>query len=132
MKYAADFRSIARNALKGKWGIAVVAGLIASLLGAVGSSGPELNVDSWVGFVLFSNFQTWELNKLPYAWNTEQGVIKNAEGDWKVGLGSYTASTWRGLCVCLILVAPCSLQDIGFLTRCRTWATAVKALNPDP
>ena len=29
MKYAADFRSIARNALKGKWGIAVVAGLIA-------------------------------------------------------------------------------------------------------
>ena len=45
MKYAADFRSIARNVLKGKWGIAVVAGLIASLLGAIGSSGPELNVE---------------------------------------------------------------------------------------
>ena len=45
MKYAADFRSIARNALKGKWGIAVVAGLIASLLGAIGSSGPEINVE---------------------------------------------------------------------------------------
>ena len=45
MKYAADFRSIARNALKGKWGIAVVAGLIASLLGAIGSSGPKLNVE---------------------------------------------------------------------------------------
>ena len=45
MKYAADFRSLARNALKGKWGIAVVAGLIASLLGAIGSSGPELNVE---------------------------------------------------------------------------------------
>ena len=45
MKYASDFRSIARNALKGKWGIAVVAGLIASLLGAIGSSGPELNVE---------------------------------------------------------------------------------------
>ena len=29
MKYTADFRSIARNTLKGKWGIAVVAGLIA-------------------------------------------------------------------------------------------------------
>ena len=42
MKYAADFRSIARNALKGKWGIAVVAGLIASLLGAVASNGPEI------------------------------------------------------------------------------------------
>ena len=45
MKYAADFRSIARNVLKGKWGIAVVAGLIASVLGAIGSSGPELNVE---------------------------------------------------------------------------------------
>ena len=45
MKYAADFRSIARNALKGKWGIAVVAGLIASLLSAIGSSGPEINVE---------------------------------------------------------------------------------------
>ena len=45
MKYASDFRSIARNALKGKWGIAVVAGLIASLLGAIGSSGPELNLE---------------------------------------------------------------------------------------
>ena len=44
MKYASDFRSIARNALKGKWGIAVIAGLIASLLGAIGSSGPELNL----------------------------------------------------------------------------------------
>ena len=45
MKYASDFRAIARNALKGKWGIAVVAGLIASLLGAIGSSGPELNIE---------------------------------------------------------------------------------------
>lgn len=45
MKFAADFRQIARDALKGKWGIAVVAGLIASLLGAIGSSGPELNVE---------------------------------------------------------------------------------------
>ena len=31
MKYASDFRSIARDALKGRWGIAVLAGLIAGL-----------------------------------------------------------------------------------------------------
>ena len=43
MKYAADFRSIARNALSGRWTIAVIAGLIASLLGAVASNGPEVN-----------------------------------------------------------------------------------------
>ena len=41
MKYAADFRSIARDALKGKWGMAVVAGVIATLLGAVATGGPE-------------------------------------------------------------------------------------------
>lgn len=42
MKYASDFRSIARDALRGRWGIAVIAGLIASLLGAIASSGPEV------------------------------------------------------------------------------------------
>lgn len=47
MKYAADFRYIAREALRGKWGIAVIAGLIASLLGGLGSYGPDvkLNID---------------------------------------------------------------------------------------
>lgn len=45
MKYAADFRELARNALRGKWGIAVIAGLIAGLLGAVGSEGPKLNIN---------------------------------------------------------------------------------------
>ena len=47
MKYAVDFRYIAREALRGKWGIAMIAGLIASLLGGLGSDGPEvkLNID---------------------------------------------------------------------------------------
>jgi len=44
MKYASDFRRIARGALKGKWGIAVIVGLIASLLGAA-SGGFEVNLD---------------------------------------------------------------------------------------
>ena len=45
MKYAADFRSIARNALSGRWTVAVIAGLIASLLGAVASNGPEIKLN---------------------------------------------------------------------------------------
>ena len=45
MKYASDFRSIARNALSGRWTMAVIAGLIASILGAVSSNGPELKLD---------------------------------------------------------------------------------------
>lgn len=48
MKYAADFRYIAREALRGKWLIAVVVGLVASLLGGAGADGPELklNIDA--------------------------------------------------------------------------------------
>lgn len=34
MKYAADFRAIARDALRGKWSIAILAGFIAYFLGA--------------------------------------------------------------------------------------------------
>lgn len=48
MKLAADFRSIAREVLNGKWKIAVLAGLVAALLGAVEGMGPEvkLNIDA--------------------------------------------------------------------------------------
>lgn len=45
MKLAADFRSIARDALNGKWKIAVIVGLIATLLGAVEDVGPEVKVN---------------------------------------------------------------------------------------
>ena len=39
MRSASDFRLLARNALKNKWGIAILAGLIASILGGASSSG---------------------------------------------------------------------------------------------
>ena len=47
MKYAADFRFAAREALRGKWLLAVAAGLIAYVLGGLGSEGPEVkfNID---------------------------------------------------------------------------------------
>ncbi len=41
--FAADFRKVARDVLRGKWGVAVLAGFLASLLGALQDSGPELN-----------------------------------------------------------------------------------------
>lgn len=34
MLLARDFREIARDALRGRWGLAVITGLVASLLGA--------------------------------------------------------------------------------------------------
>jgi uncharacterized membrane protein len=46
MKRASDFRYTARKALSGKWGIAILAGLIASLLGGVGINTGSLNLNS--------------------------------------------------------------------------------------
>lgn len=43
IKTASDFRKIARDALSGKWGIAVLAGFLASLLGALSSNLPSFN-----------------------------------------------------------------------------------------
>ena len=42
---ARDFRARAREALRGKWGIAIIACLIASIFGAAGSSGFSINFD---------------------------------------------------------------------------------------
>lgn len=50
MKYAADFRAIARNALRGVWAMAVIVGMLASLMGGTvgGTPSIEINVDSGV------------------------------------------------------------------------------------
>ena len=44
MKYAADFRQIARNALRSKWLLAVLVGFVAMLLGGTGADGPEIKL----------------------------------------------------------------------------------------
>lgn len=60
MKYAADFRKLARNALKGKWAMAVIVCLLASLLGGTGG-GPELEFEREAGMTQL---------QLTYAGNT--------------------------------------------------------------
>ena len=45
MNSSSNIRLLARNALAGKWGIAVLAGFIAALLGAVSSGGPDVKFD---------------------------------------------------------------------------------------
>ena len=42
MKCASDFRQAAREALRGKWGIAILVGLLAVILGGISSDGPEI------------------------------------------------------------------------------------------
>ena len=56
MKYAADFRASAREALRGKWGIAILTGLLATILGGVVSQGPELSF-SYDDYGLHANLQ---------------------------------------------------------------------------
>ncbi len=45
MKLAFDFRKAAREALAGKWWLALVAGLIASILGGIAKSGPQIKLE---------------------------------------------------------------------------------------
>ena len=52
MKFASDFRAIARDALRGVWTIAVIVGILASMMGG-STSAPsvEFNLDNGVGSV---------------------------------------------------------------------------------
>ncbi|MBE6995651.1 MAG: DUF975 family protein [Ruminococcaceae bacterium] len=67
MKYAADFRAIARAALRGKWIIAVLTGFVASLIGAgiaVTGSSSGGNSDSFETVIQdFQGTQFWLHNR---------------------------------------------------------------------
>ena len=45
MKFASDYRRIAREALKGKWFLAVLVGLVAVILGGASNSTPSLRIN---------------------------------------------------------------------------------------
>ena len=56
MKYAADFRQEARAALQWKWLLAILVGLVAALLGGLGSDGLEFKIN-FTGGELSANLQ---------------------------------------------------------------------------
>ena len=45
MKNSSDFKRLARERLSGRWVIALLAGVVASILGGIGSSGPEITFE---------------------------------------------------------------------------------------
>ena len=65
------------------------------------------------------------------------GTLSRGDEKCRRGLGSWAAflhSIHLEGFVCVFNLG-CAMQpcwDTGFLTRCQTWATAVKALNPYP
>ena len=56
MKLAADFRQEAREALQGKWPLAILVGLVAAILGGATSDGPEFKIN-FSGGELDANLQ---------------------------------------------------------------------------
>ncbi len=58
MKLASDFRASAREALKGKWGLAVITGIVASILGASTHGGGGVSFN-------FSGFNNSEAETVP-------------------------------------------------------------------
>ncbi len=78
MKIAEDFRRIAREALTGKWPIAVLVGLVASLLGGLASEDPQfkINIDAsnisvdfnFAGQTIFSTGTNGGINSDVGAW----------------------------------------------------------------
>lgn len=77
MKCAADFRRIARESLSGKWLIAVLAGVVAMLLGAAAWDGPECNVD-FNGVGVQANLEIFGQNVLLF--DMDQGLGLHAFG----------------------------------------------------
>ena len=73
MKYAADFRSEARDALRGRWPIAILTGFVASLIGANiatgGGGGGNSNSDSDSTRMLIDEFTATEF------WLQFRGII---------------------------------------------------------
>ena len=66
MKYASDFRSAARNTLKGKWGLAVGADFVAAIFGAASNEAIKKSKEIMSGnrgrlFCLHLSFIGWEI-----------------------------------------------------------------------
>lgn len=106
MKFAADFRSMAREALRGKWMLAVIVGLIASLLGGLGTDGPEvkLNIDTSGNNVSFE-----------YADRTILSTNEGINPEWGAFLaGSVTIIALAAIVMALLYFVLGSIVEVGY------------------
>ena len=92
MKIAEDFRRIAREALTGKWMIAVVVGLVASILGAGGNGGPQfkINIDA---------------SNANLSFNYAGQNIFSTGGGLNSGIGAFIASSFGFIMIAAIIMA---------------------------
>lgn len=106
MRLAADFRSIARDVLRGKWKIAVLVGLVASMLGAVDGMGPEVKVN-----IEASNVKA----SLELAGNT----IFSTGGSLNSDLGAFMVGKYTYIMIAVLLIGALyfvlgSIIEVGY------------------
>ena len=106
MRLAADFRSIARDVLQGKWKIAVLVGLVATMLGAVDGMGPEVK------------FKVEESNvnaSLAFAGNTIFSTGGSLDSDFgALMVGSYTYIMIAALITGILYFGLGSVIKVGY------------------
>ena len=86
MKTAAEFRAIARDALRGRWGLAVLTGLVAVLLGGPVGDAPTVN---------------WQINAS--ALSADLNVAGQTIFSTDALFGSWTTGMLRSMAVFLLL-----------------------------
>ena len=106
MKYAADFRRIARSALSGRWTIAVLTGFLASLVGAVGSGSPPFNFN----FESRNTDAGMNLGE-QLAFNTEPGLSEGLSA-LLISIGGFVLIL--GLAIAIVMLILGSVSSIGY------------------
>lgn len=106
MRYAEDFRRIARSALSGRWAIAVLTGFLASLVGAVSSGSPQFNFN----FESSNTDAGMNLGE-QLAFNVEPGLAEGLAA-FLIGIGSFVLIL--GLAIAVVMFILGSVASIGY------------------
>lgn len=106
MRTASDLKKSARNALKGNWKLAVLVGLVATILGAVENLGPKVSVNI-NGSQLQAGFQ--------YAGKTIFSTAKGISSDVRpLFVGNFTYIVIIGLIIAIGFFILGSLIFVGY------------------
>lgn len=108
MKGASEFRSLARDALRGKWVIAVIVGLLVVLLGGVTAGGPEFKIN-------FAGYQTSASIMLgEHSLFTIGGGHSHHHGIGTVLFGSVRGTILAGLVMAVLYFILGSVVEVGY------------------
>lgn len=102
MKYAKDFRAQAAAGLRGRWAKAIVASLLAALLGAMGEGGPRLDIDVAEDAASFSLELAGK-----QIFSTQEGLSQAIQAHWELILAA-------GILLALVILYVGSVVALGY------------------